>query len=113
MKKVEIYDQYADIYADTENNNELITSFERDFNDENVLTRYTLIHLGIGTSTIEASNLTETEANELVETLYNASKTLGISYQDKSINLTGGYASLGINFADGKQLVRVIHTIDE
>ena len=113
MKKVEIYDQYADIFADNENNNQLVTSFERDFEDEDVLTRYTLVHSGSGIATTEGENLTQAQANELVENLYNASTTIGISYQNNSVDFERGYASLKIQLTDGNRLVRIIHSTDQ
>lgn len=112
MKKVEIYDQYSNIYADALNNGDL-GMVELGFGELLDTSRYTLVHAGSGFTTVEATNLTETQAFSVVENLYNGSKTMGSSCTNKIVKLEQGYAEVVITFADGKRLNRVIYTVDE
>lgn len=112
MKKVEIYDQYSNIYADSENNGALGT-VQLAYNEPLDTSRYTLVHAGSGFTTVEATDLTENEAATVVENLYNIAKATGVSYTDKIIQLDKGYAEVVINFADGKRLNRVIYTAEQ
>lgn len=89
MKKVEIYDQYKNVYD----------------NDG-----ATLLHSSSGLTILEAEGLSEAEAFSKVEELYNLSKTIGVSYEDKLIKLESGYAELVITFDDKRVLNRVIYT---
>lgn len=112
MKKVEIYDQYSNIYADSQNNGALGT-VQLAYNEPLDTSRYTLVHAGSGFTTIEATDLTESEATSVVSNLYDVSKVTGTSYVDKLVQLDKGYAELVINFADGKKLNRVIYTVEQ
>lgn len=112
MKTVKIYDQYSPVYADKQNNNSLTTlslSYNEPLNSE----RYDLIHESSGSVSIQGSNLSESDANNLVNTLYEKTKTLGTSYTDKIVDIDSGYAELKVEFADGKKLNRVIYTENE
>lgn len=112
MKKVEIYDQYSNVYADAQNNGEL-GMVELGYNIPLDTSRYTLVHAGSGFTTVEATDLTEVEALNVVQGLYDISKVTGVAYTDKIIKLDQGYAELVINFADGKRLNRVIYTVEQ
>jgi len=107
IMKVEIYDQYKDIYLDktTDKLTEVSTVVGQSID----LNRYTLVHSGVGSTTVIGENLSLEEACDLVTTTYLDSKTLGVSYDDKLLKLNEGYAELMINFNDGKVLTRVIY----
>lgn len=94
MKRVETYDQYKAIYENPEDP----TS--------------TLLHPSSGYTVVNGEDLDESNAIDLVTSLYEESKSLGSSYYDKLVNLAGGYAELVINFADGKRLTRVISVVE-
>lgn len=111
-KKVQIYDQYSPIYADAENNNELTTVYVG-YMESLDTNRYTLVHPSSGFTTVEATDLTEAEAKNVVESLYNIAKVSGISCADKIVNLDNNYAEVVITFADGKKLNRVIYAVDQ
>lgn len=111
-KKVEIYDQYSPVYSDSENNNELTTVYTK-YDEALDTIRYTLVHPSSGFTTTEGTNLSDQDANALVESLYNSSKTFGTEYTDKSIKLEKGYAEIIIKLEDGKHLNRVIYTVVE
>jgi hypothetical protein len=107
--KVEIYDQYSNIYSDNQTN-ELVTLNIQHHRGETLDTsRYTLVHPAVGVTTVEATDLTTQEAIQAVESLYNVAKVSGTSYEDKLVKLDKGYAELVINFSDGKRLNRVIY----
>ena len=87
--KVEIYDQYKDVYA---------------------ADGVTLLHKSEGSTTGHGEFITPAEVTAKVTELYNESKTLGETF-DISVDLSKGYAELIIKFADGKTLQRVIYTV--
>lgn len=87
MKKVIIYDQYSNVFAED---------------------GVTLLHASSGNSYIAGEFSSLEEAKASVESFYNNSKLLG-NYEDKSVNLDKGYAELKVDFADGKKLNRVIY----
>jgi len=105
--KVEIYDQYKDIYLDNTTNKltEVSTVVGQPIDTE----RYKLVHSGVGSTTVISEDITMEEACDLVTTVYLESRTLGISYDDKLLKLNEGYAELMINFEDGRILNRVIY----
>lgn len=109
--KVEIYDQYKEIWLDNITNQltEVATVVGQAVDTE----RYTLMFSGVGTTTVVAQNLNHEEACNLVTSLYVESTALGASYDDKRIRLNEGYAELLINFENGKKLNRVIYLKDE
>lgn len=111
-KKVEIYDQYRNVYADTLNNNELVC-LSLNYKETVDTSRYTLVHQSSGFSTIEAEDLTETEAVIAVANLYNTAKVTGVSCTDKLVKLDEAYAEVLITFSDGRRLCRVIYIKDE
>lgn len=75
--------------------------------------RYTLMYGNSSTEVVVDSNLSLEDANNLVTSTYEESKSLGASYADKRINLDEGYAELTITYPDGKRLNRVIYTKEE
>lgn len=111
--KVEIYDQYANIYLDNQTNE--LTPVEVQWHRGETLdtNRYTLVHAASGMTTVQATDLTPEEAITAVESLYNVAKISGVSYTDKILKLDEGYAELIITFSDGKKLNRVIYTKEE
>ena len=110
--KVEIYDQYSNIYLDNQTN-ELTPLYIQHHRGETLDTsRYTLVHAASGFTAVEATDLTLEEAKTVVENLYNVAKVTGTSYTDKIIDFDKGYAELVINFSDGKKLNRVIYTVN-
>lgn len=111
--KIEIYDQYSNIYLDNQTD-ELVTLDIQWHRGETLDTnRYTLVHAASGMTTTQATDLTPEEAITAVESLYNVAKVSGVSYTDKLLKLDEGYAELVINFSDGKRLNRVIYTKEE
>ena len=89
MKKVEIYDQYNNVYD---------------------VDGTTLLHASSGFTT-KIGEYSDSEALNIVENQYNTSKALGV-YEDKLIKLDKGYAELVIEFPDKKLLNRVIYTVN-
>lgn len=87
MKKIEIYDQYSNVYEDD---------------------GVTLLHPSSGFTTF-IGNFDDAAALTEVESLYNESKALG-TYEDKIVLLDKGYAELVITFDDKRRLNRVIYT---
>jgi hypothetical protein len=107
--KIEIYDQYSNIYSDSQTG-ELTPVNVQHYRGETLDTsRYTLVHAASSVVTEQAVDLTQEEAIAAVESLYNVAKVSGVSYEDKLIKLNEGYAELVINFSDGKRLNRVIY----
>jgi hypothetical protein len=111
--KVEIYDQYKNVYLDNVTNEFAMPAVRWEIGEKIDTSRYTLVHQSSGFTTVQATDLTPEEALQAVESLYNVSKLSGISYTDKIIKLDEGYAELTINFSDGKRLNRVIFVKDE
>jgi len=110
MKKIEVYDSYPNIYSDNVDGElKAIYLKHREILDE---TRYTLVYPGSGVTEVYESNLDDTSAFSFVNTLYEESKNLGISYEDKLIRLEDGYAELVIKLEDGRLIHRVIFTKD-
>jgi len=110
MKKVEIYDSYPPIYNDnTDGELKIVYLKHREILDE---ARYTLVFPCSGTSIIYENNLDNEAAYSFVIALYEDSKNLGISYEDKLIRLEEGYAELTIKLEDGRVIHRVIFTKD-
>jgi hypothetical protein len=111
--KIEIYDQYSDIYLD--NQTEQLTPLNIQYHRGETLdtNRYTLVYTASGLTTTQATDLTQEEALQAVESLYNVAKVSGVSYEDKLIKLDEGYAELVITFSDGKRLNRVIYTKED
>ena len=110
MKKVEIYDQYNAVYSVSGSDQLQTVNL---MPGEALKPTLTLVHPNSGFVTVEGTNLTDEEAQNLVISLYEYSKTIGSSYSDKIINLENSYAELQIEFADGKKLNRVIYTVPE
>lgn len=111
--KVEIYDQYSDIYSDNQTNELVPLNIQYHRGETLDISRYTLVHPAVGMTTVEATDLTRSEALAVVESLYNVAKLSGVSYTDKLVKLDEGYAELVITFSDGKRLNRVIYTKEE
>lgn len=108
MKNVEIYDQYSDVYLDTQTNNLIVLNYNQEIDKS----RYTLVHPSSGFTVIKGEKLDLNQAINLVESIYLESQNLGESYEDFNINLKEGYAELLIFFNDGKKLNRVIYIKD-
>jgi len=68
----------------------------------------TLMHQCTGYTTVHGEGLTQNQAINLVEDLYNESKTLG-DYINKIIKLDEGYAELKIQLDNTRTLNRVIY----
>jgi hypothetical protein len=83
MKTVEIYDNYTS----------------------------TIMEQCTGFMVVKGTNLSEQDAKIMVESLYNESKELG-NYTDKLVNLEQSYAELNIDLPDGRNLNRVIYTVE-
>jgi hypothetical protein len=111
--KIEIYDQYANIYLDNQTNE--LTTVDVQWHRGETLdeSRFTLVHPSSGSVTVQATDLTPEEAIIAVESLYNVAKLTGTSYVDKLLKLDEGYAELVITFSDGRKLNRVIYTKEE
>lgn len=109
--KVDIYDQYSNIYADAQNNGAL-TEVILHYRETLDTSRYTLVHSSSASTITKGQNLTKEQAADLVTNLYVESQTLGTRYDDKLLNLNNGYAELVIHFDDGKVLNRVIYATD-
>jgi len=111
--KVEIYDQYSNVYQDNQTNQ--LTTLDIQWHKGETLdtSRYTLIHSASASTVTQATDLTPEEAITAVESLYNVAKVSGVSYTNKLLRLNEGYAELVINFSDGKRLNRVIYTKEE
>lgn len=105
--KVEIYDQYKDIYLDSATNK--LTEVNTVVGQPIDTSRYTLIHSGVGSTILLKDNVDFDEAVNIVTNVYIESQSLGISYDDKLLKLNEGYAELLVNFEDGKILNRVIY----
>lgn len=110
MKKVEIYDQYSNVYLDNQTNE--LVKLELKYNEKLDSERYTLVHSSHSLVEIKEKDLTHDQALELVKNLYTESQTLGINCEDKIIRLEDGYAELLISFEDSKKLNRVIYIKD-
>ena len=110
--KVEIYDQYSNIYLDNQTNELVPLNIQHHRGETLDTSRYTLVHGASSSTTVEATDLTFEEAKTVVENLYNVAKATGVSYTDRTIDYDKGYAELVINFSDGKKLNRVIYTIE-
>lgn len=109
-KKVEIYDQYNPVYLNESTGfNVEVSLMPGQTLDSNL----TLIHPSSGFTIVKAENLDSVDAINYVNTLYQQTKTLGDTYQDKIIKLDEGYAEIKVFFADGKSLNRVIYTVDQ
>jgi len=111
MKRVEIYDQYSNVYANANNGGALEAYHVMP--NETLPNYLTLVHSSESSVTVEASGLDNIDAINFVNTLYQQSKGLGSSYDDKLIKLDEGYAELRVFFPDGRQMNRVIYTVDE
>jgi len=109
--KVDIYDQYSNIYADAQNNDTL-TEVILHYRDVLDTSRYTLVHSSSAITKTVGENLTKEQAADLVTNLYVESQALGAKYDDKLLNLNNGYAELIVYFDDGKVLNRVIYATD-
>ena len=105
-KRVEIYDQFSPVYLNPLTNERVVGDppygVERDPN-------LTLEHPSVGTTTVEATDLTEAEALSVVSNLYEIAKAEGASYTDRIVKLDTGYAEVAIEYADGRHLNRVIY----
>ena len=80
--KVEIYDQYSNVYSDALNNGKftMLNLGYKEVLDED---RYTLVHASTGFSKVVGDNLSKEDAINLVTSLYLESKNLGKSCDDK------------------------------
>ena len=109
-KKVEIYDQYSPVYVNEMTGfNVTVSLMPGQALDSNL----TLVHPSSGFTTVKAEDLDPVDAYNFVNTLYQQTKSLGDSYEDKIIKLDEGYAELKVNFADGKVLNRVIYATNQ
>ena len=107
--RVEIYDQYSDIYLDNQTNELTPLNIQWHRGETLDTSRYTLVHAASGFTAVEATDLTLQEAKTVVENLYNVAKATGTSYTDKLVKLDESYAEVVITFSDGKRLNRVIY----
>jgi len=108
MFNVEVYDSYPPIYSDnTDGKLKVVYLKHREEIDSS---RYTLVYPCSSSSVIYENNLDLEGAYSFAFSLYEDSKNLGISYEDKLIKLEEGYAELRINLADNKVIHRVILT---
>ena len=108
--RVDVYDQYSNIYSDNKNNNALteVILFYKETLDTS---RYTLVHPASGFTVTHGTDLTQEQANNLVTQLYVDSLSQGTKIDEKLIKLNEGYAEVIIYFADGKVLNRVIYAV--
>jgi hypothetical protein len=106
--RVEVYDQYSNIYSDNQNNNALTEVFLL-YKETLDTSRYTLIHPSSGGTVTHGKDLAQEQAYDLVTQLYVDSLLQGVKVDEKIINLNQGYAEIVIYFDNGRVLNRVIY----